>query len=94
MYKKGTGYSEKFKKRIVQNYYDGQTVSQLSSKYNVSRVSIYKWIKQFPLQKSSENEKMTVNEYLNMKKYISELEKENEILKKAAVIFAKNLDIN
>lgn len=39
-------YNQEFKQTVVELYRSGTPVSQLSSEYGVSEVTIYKWIKQ------------------------------------------------
>ncbi|MDE4541329.1 IS3 family transposase [Thermoanaerobacterium sp. R66] len=82
MSKNGIRYSEEFKQQITELYQSGQSVLELSRKYGVTTVTIYKWIKQFSLVQISDNEEITAKEYQAMKKRIAELEMENEILKK------------
>lgn len=79
-------YNENLKKLIVNQYYSGNTVKELSNKYSVSEVSIYRWINR--LQSFKNNPKTHKNSVLEKK--ILELKKENEILKKAIVILTKD----
>ena len=90
MSKSGNRYTEEFKKQIVDLYQAGSTVSYLSREYGVANVTIYKWIKELSPVKVSDEEEITSKEYDKMKKRIAELEMENEILKKATAIFARN----
>lgn len=87
--KNGIRYSEKFKQQIIDLYQAGSSVSYLSREYDVANVMIYKWIKEFSNVQVSDTEAMSVKEYKKMKKRIAELEMENEILKKATAIFAR-----
>lgn len=89
MSKNGVRYSDEFKQQIVDLYNSGSSVTSLSREYGVSNVTIYQWIKQLSSIKISSNEEMTAKEYQAMKKRISELEMENDILKKATAIFAR-----
>lgn len=90
MTKKSTRYTEEFKQQIVDLYNSKtKTVRDLSSEYGVSTVTIYQWIKQLSPVKISDTEEMLSKDYDKMKKRISELEMENEILKKATAIFAR-----
>lgn len=48
-------YNQEFKQTVVELYRSGTPVSQLSSEYGVSEVTIYKWIKQHsPLEGTQE----------------------------------------
>lgn len=89
MSKNGIRYSDEFKQQIVDLYHAGTPVLELSSEYGVATVTIYKWIKDLSPIEVSKNETMTAKEYQAMKKRISQLEMENEILKKATAIFAR-----
>ena len=89
MSKNGNRYTEEFKQQIIDLYNSGSSVSYLSREYGVTNVTIYKWIKELsPVQVSAE-EQITAKEYEKLKKRITELEMENDILKKATAIFAR-----
>ena len=90
MSKSGNRYTEEFKKQIVDLYQAGSTVSYLSREYGVANVTIYKWIKELSPIKISTEEEITSKEYDKLRKRIAERETENEILKKATAIFARN----
>lgn len=85
----GRRYTEEFKKQIVELYQAGSSVNHLSGEYGVSKVTIYKWIKNFSTSEELGLNQKHSKEYHAMKKRISELEMENEILKKATAIFAR-----
>lgn len=89
MSKNGNRYPEEFKQQIVDLYHAGSSVSYLNREYGVTNVTIYKWIKELSPVQISETEEITSKEYEKMKKRITELEMENEILKKATAIFAR-----
>jgi transposase len=86
--KNGNRYSLECKQQIVDLYHTGKSVSEMSREYGISTVAIYNWIQ--ILTPSSENKTVTKQEHQYLKKRIIELEMENEILKKATVILAKN----
>ncbi|MGE7114696.1 transposase [Lysinibacillus sp. NPDC047702] len=80
-------YNQEFKQTVVELYRSGTTVSQLSSEYGVSEVTIYKWIK---LHSPIEGvEELTATEVSSIQKENFRLKQEIEILKKAMTIFAK-----
>ena len=89
MSKNGIRYTEEFKQQMLDLYQSGSSVSYLSREYGVSSVTIYKWIKELSKVQVSDTEAISVKEYEKMKKRITELEMENEILKKATAIFAR-----
>lgn len=83
-------YSEEFKKEIVKDHNENRkSLRQLESEYGVSRATIQTWVKNMSPIKSENGETITLKEYKQLQKRIKELEIENEILKKATAIFAK-----
>lgn len=90
MERKNTGkkYNDEFKKTVVDLYHSGTSVEELSNEYDVSDMTIYKWIKDFtPI--GTEEESLTPKELAAIQKENLRLKQEIEILKKAMVIFAK-----
>jgi len=88
-------FNAEFKKMVVELYHSGQPVKELSNEYDVSGVSIYKWIKAYSSitladEDEDENkEEMTLDDLKQMKKEILRLKEENEILKKAMAILVR-----
>ena len=78
-------YDKEFKKEAVKKYLDGQSVASISREIGVNENTIHKW-KQEILSVNGEIDQ----EKLLMRKRIIELEMENEILKKAALIFSRS----
>ncbi|WP_419152883.1 IS3 family transposase [Aeribacillus alveayuensis] len=73
-------YNQEFKQTVVELYRSGTPVSQLSSEYGVSEVTIYKWIKQFsPIEGEQE---LTLADVEAIQKENLRLKQEIEILKK------------
>lgn len=88
-------YTQEFREQIVELYNTGlKTFSQLESEYGVSRATLHNWVKKHAPVQISENEIITAKEYRALQKKIRELEIENEILKKATAIFAKERHTN
>lgn len=80
-------YNQEFKQTVVELYRSGTPVSQLSSEYGVSEVTIYKWIKQLsPIEGEQE---LTLADVEAIQKENLRLKQEIEILKKAMTIFAR-----
>ena len=80
-------YNKEFKQTVVELYRSGTPVSQLSSEYGISEVTIYKWIKlHSPIEGAEE---LTAAEVSAIQKENLRLKQEIEILKKAMTIFAK-----
>lgn len=77
-------YDQEFKKEVVKKYLEGQSVASIAREIGVNENTIHKWKAEL-IQKNGEPDK----EKLAMRKRIIELEMENEILKKAALIFGR-----
>ena len=83
----GQRYDESFKKMIVELVESKQkTVSEIHREYGVTQVTIYKWLKIYSA-KIEQEEPLTKEEVLKMKKEMLKLQEENQILKKAMAIF-------
>jgi transposase len=78
-------YDKEFKKEAISKYLGGQSVASISRDTGVSEGVLHKWKNEL-VQKDGEVDK----EKLLMRKRIMELEMENEILKKAALIFGRS----
>ncbi|WP_454871082.1 IS3 family transposase [Priestia megaterium] len=77
----GKKYNNEFKKTIVDLYYAGNSVKELSSEYGVSEVTIYKWMKAFtPI--NSEEGSLTPKELAEIQKENLQLKQELDIPKK------------
>ena len=82
-------FNEEFKKMIVEMYEGGEPVSKLSDEYDVSRPTIYNWIKQYKTIEISDDESTDLNEMMKIKREMAKLKEENEVLKKRITIFSK-----
>ena len=82
-----TKYSESFKEMIVDLANNGTKAKGLSSECGISEAAIYKWKKLY-----TKDSKTGVNEkqMQTLRKEIKQLKLENEILRKAAAIFAQD----
>jgi transposase len=78
-------YDDSFKKEAIRKFLDGQSIASISRETGVSEGLLHKW-KNRIIQKDGEIDR----EKLEMRKRILELEMENEILKKAALIFSRS----
>jgi len=74
---------------VVDLYYSGQSVRELSSEYGVSEVTIYTRIKKLSPVETEDGSSVTSEDYAELKRQMLKLQQENEILKKATAIFAK-----
>lgn len=85
-------YTEEFKQQISDLYNQGnKSISVLESEYGVSKSTIHGWIKKYSRIEISNNQSVTMADYKKLQKAIKQLEMENEILKKAAAIFANDV---
>ena len=84
-------YAEEFKQQIIELHLAGKPVAELAAEYGLVEQTIYKWKKIYaPTIEVDENKSISLKEYRALQKKMRELELENEILKKATAIFAKN----
>lgn len=91
MAKNQKSYTKEFKQQIVDLHNQaGKGVTELSNEYGIPKGTISTWIKNFSPVKVSDTETISMAEYKKLQKKMKELEIENEILKKATAIFAKN----
>ena len=83
-------YTDEFKKQLVDLYNTGNySFPQLSNEYGVAKSTILGWVRQLSKLQVSNFESISMKEYKAIQKKMKELEIENEILKKATAIFAK-----
>ena len=78
-------YDEQFKLDALKRVREGQSVASVARDLGISEGLIHDWKKKFPL--SAEE---TDQETARLKKENRELRMENEILKKAALIFGRS----
>ena len=75
-----------FKKEVIRKYMGGQTMASISRETGVSENVLYRWKQKMVTTADGEADAE------KMRKRIMELEMENEILKKAALIFGREQD--
>lgn len=90
-------YEPEFKKKIVRLHLeDGGSIKSLAAEYGISHASISNWTAQFRTECQTNEEAQADYDYmkvnLKLKKQLAELQKENDFLKKAAALFAKEID--
>lgn len=90
MAKNQKSYTPEFKQQVVALYNSGtKKITELSAEYGVPKGTISTWVKNLSPIQVSEDETISLKEYKALQKKIRDLEIENEILKKATAIFAK-----
>jgi transposase len=77
-------YDQEFKDEVLRRIKDGQSVSSLARELGVSETLVYRW-----KQKAASESPESNDEIVRLRKRMRELEMENEILKKAALIFGR-----
>ena len=83
-------YTPEFKQQIVELYNTGNySFPQLSDEYGIAKSTISGWVKELSPEKVSDIETISLKHNKALQKKMRELEIENEILKKATAIFAK-----
>ena len=85
---KGRRYDQEYKDMIVDLFKSGMSLAELSSEYGIAKSTINGWIKDVKEIKLDEDEIMTLKEVKALKKEMTRIKEENEILKKAMAIFA------
>ena len=86
---RGKKYTEDYKEMISDLYKSDMTISEISSEYGIAKSTINGWVKANKEIKISEDEVITLKEVAKLKKEMARIKEENEILKKAMAIFAK-----
>lgn len=90
MAKNQKSYTAEFKQQMVDLYNSwGTSYPQLEREQVVNRSTISGWVKQLSPVKISDNETVTLKEFNTLQKERQCLKIENEILKKAIALFAK-----
>lgn len=82
-------YDDEFKRNTVKKVLDGQSVRSVSQELGVSESLIHKWKKAAKSFGDGRQSGVELSEIEALKKRNRELEMENEILKKAALIFGR-----
>lgn len=89
-------YDVEFKKQLVHAYMQGASYSQLQKEYDIAKSTISGWVKKYSKEckytSKSQSDHPYAKEIHALNQTITELEKENLFLKKAAAFFAKELE--
>jgi transposase len=89
---KAKNYTEDFKKQIVALRQSGKSVMEISREYQVEKSTITKWTNDYSNTgsfKAKDNRTEEENELIKLRKENKQLLMENDILKQAALIFAR-----
>lgn len=82
-------YDDEFKRNVIKKVLNGQSVASVSREIGVNEGLIHKWKRSALDNGDGIKSGAELAEQQALKKRIRELEEENEILKKAALIFGK-----
>ena len=82
-------YDDEFKRNAVRKVLDGQSVRSVSQELGVNESQIHKWKRAALTGGDGQHSGTELTETQALKKRVRELEMENEILKKAALIFGR-----
>lgn len=92
-----TQFTDAMRKKVVkQHIQDGRSLASLAAEYGVSKASISNWVRAYREECQTNDEEKSqlelMEEVRKLRQEKSELEKENDFLKKAAAFFAKEID--
>jgi len=82
-------YDDEFKLQAVKKVIDGQSVVSVAQELGINESLIHKWKRAALGNGNGVQSGVELKETQELKKRIRELEMENEILKKAALIFGR-----
>ncbi len=82
-------YDDEFKRNALKKVFDGQSVRSVAEELGVNESLIHKWKRAALTKGNGVSSGKELSEIEALKKRNRELEQENEILKKAALIFGR-----
>lgn len=82
-------YDDEFKRNALRKVFDGQSVRSVAEELGVNESLIHKWKRAAKTNGDGRQSGAELAETETLKKRVRELEQENEILKKAALIFGR-----
>ncbi|MDK2937785.1 MAG: transposase [Eubacteriaceae bacterium] len=85
-------YTDEFKKQIVNLYNNEKSPSEIMKEYKIARSTLHKWVKDYngtQSFKAKDNRSLEEIELLALKKELTQLRMENDILKQAALIMGR-----
>ncbi len=82
-------YDDEFKRNALQKVFNGQSVKSVAEELGVDESLIHKWKRAAKTLGDGASSGKELSEIEALKKRNRELEQENEILKKAALIFGR-----
>ena len=85
-------YEESFKRQIVQLYENGKPAREIKAEYDISHSTLHRWvqgIRNSGSTRAADNRTPEQNELIELRKRNRQLEMEVDVLKQAALIFAR-----
>lgn len=85
-------YSEEFKHQMVGLYHAGKPAAEICREYELTRSAFRNWVKRIDATGSSriaDNRSEEEKELITLRKENKQLRMENDVLKQAALIFAR-----
>jgi transposase len=83
-------YTDEFKTTLVELYNSGKSLADISHEYSIAKSTVSLWINKSKPIVMDNGKVITTAEYQGLLKKMARLEEENEILKKATAIFARD----
>ena len=83
-------YTNEFKTTLVELYNSGKSLADISREYSIAKSTVSLWINKSKPIVMDNGKVITTAEYQVLLKKMARLEEENEILKKATAIFARD----
>ncbi len=85
-------FSEEFKRQIVQLYESGKTAGEIEREYDICHSTLHRWVKGIRENGSTrarDNRTDEENELIELRRENKRLRMEVDVLKQAALIFAR-----
>ena len=90
---KGRRYDQEYKNMIVDLFKSGMSLSEISSEYDIAKSTINGWIKDIKEIKVDENEVMTLKKVKELKREMTRIKEENEIVHQRRALAKKAISI-
>ncbi|WP_277070798.1 transposase [Slackia exigua] len=85
-------FSEEFKRQVVEMHDNGKTTSEILEEYDLGSSTFHRWVKAIHASgstRAADNRAPEEQELIELRKENRQLRMENDILKQAALIFAR-----
>lgn len=82
-------YEEEFKRQIVQLYENGKPAREIKTEYDISHSTLHRWVQDIRNSGSTKAADNRTPELIELHRRNRQLEMEVDVLKQAALIFAR-----